>query len=144
MYNEAPKGPSNHYISGMARYEEFLLLKIHLYIRHCIIARRIQKMNATFLSFDNFYISSRPNFPHGQPIKGNSVCIAWISWCKTTCTLIGVFSICMFKACIFPALFCFPRWHLFISVVLFTLYGLRFDVQRIIYQTVFDVELYKV
>ena len=128
MYYEAPKGPSNHYISGMARYEEFLLLKIHLYIRHCIIALRIQKMNATFLSFDHFYISSRPNFPHGRPIKKNCVCIqakhAWISCCKTTCILIGVLNICMFKACIFPALFCFPLWHFFISVVLFTLSGL--------------------
>ena len=75
-------------------------------------------MNATFLSLDHFYISTKPNFPHGPPIKGNSVCNqakhAWISWCKTTCTLIAVLNICMFKACIFPALFCPPRWHLFI------------------------------
>ena len=66
----------------------------------------IALMNSTFLSFDHFYISSRPNFPHGRSIKGNSVCIqakhAWISWFKTTCTLIGVFNICMFNACIFP------------------------------------------
>ena len=49
--------------------------------------------------------------PHGWPIKGDSVCIqaehAWISWCKTTCTLIhvGVLNICMFKGAIFPHYF---------------------------------------
>ena len=57
-----------------------------------------------------FFFSTKPNFPRGPLIKGNSVYIkakhAWISWCKTTCTLIAVVNICMFKACIFPALFC--------------------------------------
>ena len=83
----------------------FCYLKYTL-ISRCIIALRIPKMNATFLSLDHFYISTKPNFPHGPPIKENSVCIqakhAWISWCKTTCTLIAVLNICMVKTCIFP------------------------------------------
>ena len=128
MYHEAPKGRVIIIFQEWPDMRSFCYLKYTFNIRHCIITQRIQEMNATFLSFDHFYISTKPNFPHGRPIKGNSVCIqakhAWISWCKTTCTLIGVLNICMFKACIFPTLFCSPRWHLFIFVVLFTLSGL--------------------
>ena len=54
-------------------------------IRQCTIALRIQKMNAEFLSLYQFYFSTKPNFFHGQLIKGISVCIrakyAWISLC---------------------------------------------------------------
>ena len=57
---EAPEGP----FSGMDSKEEFLQLK-----RHCIIALRIQKMNAAFLSLDHLYISINPTFSHRQPIK---------------------------------------------------------------------------
>ena len=43
----------------------FSYLKYTFNIRHCIIAL----MNATFLSFDHFYSSSRPKFPTGGPLK---------------------------------------------------------------------------
>ena len=75
-------------------------------IRQCIIALRIQKINAAFLSMGHVYIATKPNSSQRRPIKGNSVCIqvkhVWISWCITTCVLISVLNFCIILACIFP------------------------------------------
>ena len=39
IFHSAPKRPRVHYFSGMDRYEDFLLLKIHLNIQLCIMTR---------------------------------------------------------------------------------------------------------
>ena len=80
-YDTLAKGTEYSLFLRNANYEEFILLKIHLYKDNGFSTKNSENKRSIPVIGSVLYFTN-----HGRPIIGNNVCIqvkhAWISWCK--------------------------------------------------------------